>query len=102
MDHDRKRYLYPLFDGRFLEVHQNKITNALPYIQRRIEYYMPIETVSVDEVREVISYIRVNVNRPCSADEVNALVGQIKNLLNDALNHMQKYEHYMYDKGENT
>ncbi|MBR6507463.1 MAG: hypothetical protein IKT37_07690 [Clostridia bacterium] len=93
-----KKYIFPLLDGRYLEVHQRKIQNALPYINERIEYYMPIETVDVEDVKKVINYIRVNVNRDCTSAEVNGLVVQIKDLLIDALEHMEKHERYMYEE----
>lgn len=92
-----KKYLFPLANGKFLEVQQRKIQNAMPYIQERIEYYLPIETVDVEDVRDVIRYIRVNVNRPCSAEEVNGLVEQIKALMLDALDHMEKHDRYLYE-----
>ena len=95
-----KKYLFPLADGRFLEVKQNKIDNALPYVEKRLAYWLPIECVDKDEIKKVISYIRVNVNRDCTKDEVNGLVASIKNLLLEALDHMQTYERHMWDKCE--
>ena len=95
-----KKYLFPLADGRFLEVKQNKIDNALPYVEKRLSYWLPIECVDKDEIKKVISYIRVNVNRDCTKDEVNGLVASIKNLLLEALDHMQTYERHMWDKYE--
>jgi len=100
-----KRYLFPLADGRFLEVKQNKIDNALPYIERRLEWFLPVECVEKDEIKKVINYIRVNVNRDCRKEEVNGLVAQIKQLLLDTLDHMTTYElhrwqEYKYDDME--
>jgi len=100
-----KRYLFPLADGRFLEVKQNKIDNALPYIERRLEWFLPVECVEKDEIKKVINYIRVNVNRDCRKEEVNGLVAQIKNLLLETLDHMTTYElhrwqEYKYDDME--
>ena len=97
-----KKYLFPLADGRFLEVKQNKIDNALPYIERRLEYFLPVECVEKNEIIKVIHYIRVNVNRDCRKEEVNGLVEQIKQLLLDTLDHMTTYElhrwqEYKYD-----
>ena len=100
-----KRYLFPLADGRFLEVKQNKIDNALPYIERRLEYFLPVECEEKNEIIKVIHYIRVNVNRDCRKEEVNGLVEQIKQLLLDTLDHMTTYElhrwqEYKYDDME--
>jgi hypothetical protein len=102
---EMKRYLFPLADGRFLEVKQNKIDNALPYIERRLEWFLPVECVEKDEIKKVINYIRVNVNRDCRKEEVNGLVAQIKNLLLETLDHMTTYElhrwqEYKYDDME--
>lgn len=100
-----KKYLFPLADGRFLEVKQSKIDNALPYIERRLEYFLPVECVEKNEIIKVIHYIRVNVNRDCRKEEVNGLVEQIKKLLLDTLDHMTTYElhrwqEYKYDDME--
>ena len=87
-----KRYLFPLPDGRFLEVKQNKIDSALPYINKRFEELLPTYVVNVDEVKNLVNYIRVNVNRDCTKEEVNGLVGQIRGLLLEALDNMEQYE----------
>lgn len=87
-----KRYLFPLPDGRFLEVKQNKIDSALPYINKRFEALLPTYVVDVDEVKNLVNYIRVNVNRDCTKEEVNGLVGQIRGLLLEALDNMEQYE----------
>ena len=54
----------------------------------------------LDEVKKVISYIRVNVNRDCTADEVNGIVNSIKKLMLDALEAMPKHERYISGKGD--
>lgn len=87
-----KRYLFPLPDGRFLEVKQNKIDSALPYINKRFEALLPTYVVDIDEVKNLVNYIRVNVNRDCTKEEVNGLVGQIRGLLLEALDNMEQYE----------
>ena len=87
-----KRYLFPLPDGRFLEVKQNKIDSALPYINKRFEALLPTYVVNVDEVKNLVNYIRINVNRDCTKEEVNGLVGQIRGLLLEALDNMEQYE----------
>ena len=87
-----KKYLFPLPDGRFLEVKQNKIDSARPYINKRFEALLPTYVVNVDEVKNLVNYIRVNVNRDCTKEEVNGLVGQIRGLLLEALDNMEQYE----------
>ena len=87
-----KRYLFPLPDGRFMEVRQNKIDCALPYIDKRFEALLPTYVVDVDEVKNVINYVRVHVNRDCTKEEVNGLVEQIRGLMLEALENMTHYE----------
>lgn len=87
-----KRYLFPLPDGKFLEVKQNKIDCALPYIDKRFEALLPTYVVNVDEVKKLLQYIRVRVDRDCTKEEVNSLVEQIRGLLSEALEHMDQYE----------
>jgi len=87
-----KRYLFPLPDGRFLEVKQNKIDSALPYINKRFEALLPTYVVNVDEVKNLVNYIKVNVNRDCTKEEVNGLVEQIRGLMLEALDNMTQYE----------
>lgn len=93
-----KQMLIPYFDGKYLLVKQKGERFALNEINKRIEYYLPIETVDVRDISKVIDYIRVNVNRPCSPEEVRGIVESIKDLLRDALENMPKHERYMYDK----
>ena len=94
----RKKMIIPYLDGKYMIVHQKGERFAMEEINKRIEYYLPIETVDVEEVRKIVNYIRVNVSRDCTAQEVNGLVESIKNLLRDALDHMPKHERYLYDK----
>ena len=94
-----RRYLFPLMDGRFMEVKDKKVTCALPYIERRIEYYMPIDMIDVDEMLKVISFIRVNPNRDCTPEEVCQMVNQIKGLLVEAIGRMPKHQRYLYERG---
>ena len=94
-----RRYLFPLFDGKYLEVKDKKVTSALPYIERRIGYFMPIDTIDVGEMLKVISFVRVNPNRACSPEEVVQIVESIKSLLVDAIGHMPKHQRFLNEKG---
>lgn len=99
MNHIRKKYIFRYFEGKYLEVEERRIRNALPYIQDRIKYFMPIETIDVEEMLKVIRYVRVRPNRPCSPEEVTALVEQIKAMLTEAVNNMEHHERFLSDKG---
>lgn len=92
-----KKYLFPQPDGKFLTIRRNIEDSALPHITKRIEYHLPVECIDVKDVQNIINYVRVRVNRDCTAEEVNAIVEQIRGLLLEALEHMTKYERHHYD-----
>jgi len=94
-----RRFLFPWFDGKYIEIKDKKVTNALPYIERRIGYYMPIDTIDVEEMLKIISFVRVNPNRDCTPAEVVQIVESIKTLLVDAIAHMPKHQRYLSEKG---
>lgn len=94
--------LYPLPDGKYLIVTEQRDSSALPFIHRRIGYNMPIETIDVADVLKVIQYIRVNPNRACSPEEVRAMVEQIKALLTDAVMKMKHHERYLDGRERGT
>lgn len=94
-----KKYLFPTLNGKWEMVYQPKIQNALPYIEARIKYFMPVELIDVEEIQRVIDYVHVNVNRDCSPEEVHQLVEQIKNLFRDAVDNMPHYERPYKERG---
>lgn len=91
--------VFPLIGNRLLTVTEQTDRSALPYINRRFEYYLPIETIDVEEVLKVIQYIRVNPTRACSPEEVRQIVEQIKQLLTDAVMNIEHHKRYMNKKG---
>ena len=95
-----KRYLLPYIDGKYLEVKQNKIDSALPYIRRRLFVNMPLVLIDVDEISRVIDYIHVKVSRDCSPEEVSQLVEQIKNLMRDAVDGIPHYVRPASERGK--
>lgn len=102
MNHDTnhiRKYLFKRLDGQWEEIKQYKILSACPYINERIGYFMPIDTVDVEEVKKLVRYVGVRVNRACSPEEVNKLVEQIKGFLLESLEHMEHHERYMYERG---
>lgn len=94
-----KRYLLPYFDGQYLDVKQNKITSALPYISARIYHSMPLVLVDIDEIRRVVDYIHVKVSRDCTPEEVTQLIESVKTLMRDALDGMPHYERPAEERG---
>ena len=94
-----QKTFYPLPGDRYMEVTENKEKNALPFIEKRIEYFLPIETVDVEDVRNLLRYINVKVNRDCTKEEVQAIIGQIRAFLAEALDQLPKHERHHNDKG---
>ena len=93
------KMVYPLFGNRILTVTESKEKNALPYINKRFEYFIPIEAVKVEDVLAVIQYIRVNPTRACSPEEVYGIVEQIKHLLTEAVQNMDHYNIHLNKRG---
>ena len=89
-----QKTIYPHVGGQFMEITENKEKNALPFIEKRIEYFLPIETVDVEEVKKLLRYINVKVNRDCTMEEVQMIVNQIRGFLADALDQLPKHERY--------
>ncbi len=94
--------VFPLFGNRLLTVTEQTDKSALPYINKRIEYFMPIETIDVEEVLKVIQYIRVNPTRACSPEEVYQIVEQIKALLTDAIMNIEHHKRYLNRRGSDN
>ena len=94
--------VFPLIGNRLLTVTEQTDKSALPYINKRIEYFMPIETIDVEEVLKVIQYIRVNPTRACSPEEVYQIVEQIKALLTDAVNNIEHHKRYLNRRGSDN
>lgn len=94
--------VFPLIGNRLLTVTEQADQSALPYINKRIEYFMPIETIDVEEVLKVIQYIRVNPTRACSPEEVRQIVEQIKALLTDAVMNIEHHKRYLNKRGSDN
>lgn len=94
--------VFPLIGNRLLTVTEQTDRSALPYINKRIEYFMPIETIDVEEVLKVIQYIRVNPTRACSPEEVRQIVEQIKALLTDAVMNIEHHKRYLNRRGSDN
>ena len=97
-DQGKRRLLLPYFDGQYQKIHQDQIVSALPYIQRRLQYSIGIDTVDVEDVKKLIRYINVNVSRPCQPEEVRGLVEQIKAFLTESVDNMPHHERYLSER----
>ena len=94
--------VFPLIGNRLLTVTEQTDRSALPYINKRIEYFLPIETIDVEEVLKVIQYIRVNPTRACSPEEVRQIVEQINALLTDAVMNIEHHKRYLNRRGSDN
>ena len=95
-----KKLLIPYLDGQWLAVRQIGERCALDDITKRIQYWLPIDTVDVDEVMKLIDYIRINVNRDCTPEEVKGIVESMKNFLTESIQNMPHNQRFMYDTYE--
>lgn len=93
--------VFPLFGNRLLTVTEQTDKSALPYINKRFEYLLPVETVDVDQLLPLIDYIRVHPNRSCTPEEVTAIVEQIKSFLKEAIANMEHHKRYNNERGGN-
>lgn len=97
-----QKTIYPFWDGKYIVLTEQREDSALPFIRKRIEYRMPIETIDVEEMLKVINYIRVKPNRDCTPEEVCQMVEQIKALLTEAVMRMKHHERYLDGRERGT
>ena len=97
-----QKTIYPFWDGKYIVLTEQREDSALPFIRKRIEYRMPIETIDVEEMLKVINYIRVKPNRDCTPEEVCQMVEQIKALLTEAVMKMKHHERYLDGRERGT
>ena len=97
-----KKFLVKGIDGQWLSIRQNGERFGLNEVTKRIQYYVPIDTVDVKAVMDLIDFIRINVNRDCNPEEVHNIVESMKKFLKESIEKMQHYKRYMYDTYEST
>lgn len=78
-------------DGNFYRAEQRGENNALPYIQKRIEYLMPVEMVDIEKVKQIIQNLKVNYNRDITVDEAKFILQLIKQKLIEQIEQLNKY-----------
>lgn len=74
--------------------------SALPHIQKRIEYRMPIEMIDVSDIERAINGLHVVIDKPVSPEEVGTMLNEIKRFLLDEIKKMPKHERYLCKKEE--
>lgn len=97
----KKKYLLKYFDGQFMTAEDQRIRSAIPFIERRLEYSMPIDTIDVPDVLALIDYIKVNPNRSCSAEEVRSIVEAVKSFLLEGIENMEHHQRFISERGRN-
>ena len=78
-------------DGKIYRAQQQGEDNALPFIQKRIEFYMPIETVKVEDITKLINDVHVDFKRDITKEEAKQIIEVIKHTLIDEVDKMKKY-----------
>lgn len=78
-------------DGKEYEVGQRRIESGFPYIEKRIKYCMPKETVEVEKLKALVESIAVDVQRNITPDEANTMVSTIKNYILQELENAEKF-----------
>lgn len=85
-------------DGNKYELSQNRIDSALSYIQKRIEYYMPIDVIEAEKLKKTVEQIAIKCTENITPEEAMALVETIKRFVISEIDNAQHYEHYLYDR----
>ena len=88
---------YTDLDGKTYEQKIAGEKSALPYIQKRFERLIPVETISTDDLRATIQSIAVDVQRNLTPAEVQQAVDAIKNFMLQEIDNAEKY--YVDRKG---
>ena len=97
-----KKLLIPYLDGQWLAIRRLGDNCGLNEINKRIEYWIPIDTVDVKAVMDLIDFIHINVNRDCTPEEVRNIVESMKSFLKESIEKMPHNERHMYDTYEST
>ena len=92
------RFVSRLPNGKLFVFTKNHERSALKHIQKRIEYWMPIETVDVEEMKKVINGIHVVIAESATPEEVGTIINEMKAFLIGAIDKMPKHERYLCKK----
>lgn len=87
-----KRKIIKTSDGKYRAIEQRVEQSALEYIRKRLEYSVPIDTINVVDMKRAINNMNVKIDRAPTLEELNAIVGVIKNYLINMIDQMPKYE----------
>ena len=86
-----RTFRYTDFEGNKKVQKQLGEDSALPYITRRIEYFMPKETVEADKLKAMVASIEIDCQRDITPEEANGLVKTIKDYIIDEIDRLDKY-----------
>lgn len=96
-----RSFEYTDFEGNKKIQKQLGENSALPYITRRIEYFMPKETVEADKLKAMVASIEIDCKRDITPEEANKLVTTIKDYIIDEIDRLDKYYVSRTDKKKN-
>ena len=78
-------------DGQMYRAEQRGENSALPFIQKRMEYYMPKETVVLSEVEQIIKDFKINYYRNITPQESKEIFEIAKTKIIEKLEELNKY-----------
>lgn len=100
-----KTYRYKEISGEEFEARLNKVDNALPLINKRLESAVPVETVEYDAVKRAVASFNVNFERAITPAEAQTLVNALKLHILKEIDKGNKYyldQSQKVKKGETT
>ena len=84
-------YRYIDLDGEEKEHRELGDDCALSFIEKRLEYWMPKETIEADKLKKTVASIAVDVQRNITPDEANMMVDNIKQFLISEIDGAEKF-----------
>lgn len=86
-----KKFRYLDRDGKTYEVGIKGIDSALPFIQKRFERWMPVETVETEKLKKTVEGIAVDIQRPLQPAEAYKMVETIKGFILQEIDNAEKF-----------
>ena len=86
-----RTFKYVDLDGEEKEHRQLGENSALSFIEKRIEYWMPKETIEADKLKATVASIDVDVQRNITPEEANQMVKTIKDFIISEIDGAEKF-----------
>lgn len=85
------KFRYQELNGKTYEQKVLKEESAFPFIEKRIERAMPIETVEADAIKKTVSGIAIDCQRSITPEEAYGMVDTIKNFIISEIDNAEKF-----------